>query len=92
MKRNRKGKTAGENHPLYGKHHTKEARKKISEGHKGKQPRLGAHLSKEAKKKIGDANRGKPSVFKGRHHTEESKDKQIENIFIKQNKILLENP
>lgn len=76
MKVNRKGKTAGENHPLYGKHHTKEARKKISEGHKGKQPRLGAHLSEEAKKKIGDANRGKPSVFKGRHHTEESKNKQ----------------
>jgi group I intron endonuclease len=35
VSKNRKGKTAGENHPMYGKHHTEEANRKNSEAHKG---------------------------------------------------------
>lgn len=33
---NRIGKTAGENHPMYGKHHTEETKRKISASHIGK--------------------------------------------------------
>lgn len=62
-KKLRKAKT-GKNHPMYGKHHSKETKKKISEGNRGKV------VSEETKKKIGDGNRGK-------HHrlTEETKKK-----------------
>ena len=55
----------GEKNPMYGKHHTEEARKKISEGNKGKK------YSEEAKKKISDAKKGKP----GKPHSEEAKKK-----------------
>ena len=48
----------GKFNPFYGKHHTDEAKEKMSESHKGMQPRLGAILSPEAKQKIGDAHRG----------------------------------
>ena len=41
-----KGKYVGENNPWYGKHHTEEARKKMSESHKGKS------LSEETKRKL----------------------------------------
>ena len=43
----------GEDSPFYGKHHTEEARKKISEVSKGHT------LSEEARKKISEANKGK---------------------------------
>lgn len=46
------GRFAGENHPLYGKHHTEESRKRMSESHKGKT------LSKEARDKISKSNKG----------------------------------
>lgn len=41
----------GENHPLFGKHHTEESKKKMSEAAKGKT------FSEEAKRKIGEANK-----------------------------------
>ena len=44
----------GENHPFYGKHHTDEAKKKISEAHKGK------HHTEDTKKKMSEARKGKP--------------------------------
>lgn len=40
------GRFSGENHPLYGKHHSKETKRKLSEAHKGKK------LSEETKKKM----------------------------------------
>ena len=43
----------GENHPMYGKHHTEETKKKISEAKKGKT------LSEETRKKMSEANKGK---------------------------------
>ena len=52
----------GEKHPMYGKHHSEESKKKNSEAHKGKK------LSEEHKKKIG-------AVWKGKHHSEETKKK-----------------
>jgi hypothetical protein len=44
---------SGENNPLYGKSRSKETRRKISEGHKGKT------LPKEIKRKISEAQKGK---------------------------------
>ena len=50
-------KLKGENNGMYGKHHTEESKKKISESN----PRinLGKHLSEETKKKISETNKGK---------------------------------
>ena len=47
-------KKKGENNPLFGKHHSAETCKKISEANKGK------HRSAETCKKIGEARKGKP--------------------------------
>ena len=48
----KKGIQAGERHPMYGKHHSEESRKKNSESHKGKKH------SKEAKRKMSENNSG----------------------------------
>ena len=40
----------GENHPMFGKHHTEEARRKMSEAHKGK------HHTEEARRKMSEAH------------------------------------
>ena len=60
-----KGKLAGEKHPFYGKHHSEETRKKLSEAHKGKK------MSEESKKKMSAAKKGK-------HLSEEHKNKVAE--------------
>lgn len=54
-----------------GKHHSEEARKKMSESRKGNQNNKGKHHSDETKRKISEANKGK-------HHSEESKKKMSE--------------
>ena len=46
------GRFSGENHPLYGKHHSEETKKKLSKAHKGKK------LSEETKKKMSDNKAG----------------------------------
>lgn len=43
----------GDKHPMYGKHHSEETKKKISESNKGRK------LSNETKKKISEGNKGK---------------------------------
>jgi hypothetical protein len=48
-----------ENHPMFGKHHSKEARERMSELRKGKycgenHPMFGKHLTEEKIKKISD--------------------------------------
>ena len=60
-------KTAGENNPMYGKHHTQEVKNKISKIHKGK------HLSDEQKKNIS-------KVQKERFKSQEERDKQRDKI------------
>ena len=62
----------GENHPMYGKHHTEETIKKISESNKGKR------RSEETKKKLSDAHKGKTPWNKGKHYTEETLQKMSE--------------
>lgn len=54
---------SGEKHPMYGKHHSKEARAKMSKSRMGKRmgkdnPRYGVHLSIETKEKIRKARKG----------------------------------
>lgn len=63
-----------------GKHHSEEAKKKMSLSKKGKQSSFkGKHHSEVAKKKISLSKRGKRSSFKGKHHSEEAKKKIREN-------------
>jgi len=64
--------------PMLGKKHTDEAKRKMSEKRKGKQPRLGTTHSEETKKKISDANLGKQAWNKGIPCTEKAKRKQSE--------------
>lgn len=56
-------KSKGKNNGFYGKHHTEETRKKMSENWD-----YSEHFTPEVKKKISDS-------LKGRHHTEETKRK-----------------
>ena len=73
-----KGKNTGEDNPMYGKHHTKEAKKKLSESHKGKPTwSKGKKLSEETKKKLSESHKGKKiseetknkisKAYKGKH-------------------------
>jgi 5-methylcytosine-specific restriction endonuclease McrA/ribosomal protein L37AE/L43A len=60
----------GSNNPIYGKHHTEEARRKISENSaiKGGElhPMYGKHHTEEAKRKIGESSKGsKNNLWKG---------------------------
>jgi len=52
-----KQKRSGENNPMFGRHHTDETKKRISESRKGK--RKGYKNTEETKKKMSDAKRGK---------------------------------
>ena len=57
-----KGKFKGEQNPMYGKHHTEESKKKISNGRKGKycginNPFYGKHHTEESKKKLSLAHK-----------------------------------
>ena len=50
----------GENHPMYGKHHTEETKQKISKANKGKNsPMYGKHHTEETKQKISEIHKGK---------------------------------
>lgn len=64
----------GKSNPMYGKHHTEESKRLISEHRKGKSSWLkGKHISEEVKQKLREANLG-------RHHTEEAKKKISEKL------------
>jgi 5-methylcytosine-specific restriction endonuclease McrA len=57
----------GKNNPFYGRHHTEDARRRISE-HSAivggdKHPMYGRHHTEEAKKRISESSRGKNSNF-----------------------------
>ena len=45
---------SGENHPMYGRHHSKETKQKISEANKGHK------MSEETRQKMSKARKGKP--------------------------------
>lgn len=53
-----KGKRTGENNPFYGKHHTDEAKERMSKALSGENhPNYGKHLSEEHKKKLSEAKK-----------------------------------
>ena len=56
----------GEKCAMYGKHHSEEARKKMSDAHKGKS------MSEEHYKKLSKAFKGEKNPFYGKHHSEET--------------------
>lgn len=67
---NRKGKTAGENHPLFGKHHTDESKEKNRISHLGKPVWNSGKAncySDETRKRMSLAHSGKESPIKGKH-------------------------
>ena len=56
--------------------HSEEAKRKMSESHKGKTPwNKGKHLSEEHKIKISEANKGENNPMHGKHHSDEAKQK-----------------
>ena len=70
------GKPSGMN----GKHHSTEARKKMSESKNGENnPLFGKHHSAEARKKMSEARKGKPSGMNGKHHSAEARKKMSES-------------
>lgn len=69
----------GKKNWFYGKTHSEEAKKKMSEVKKGKPSNAkGKHFSEQARKNISEAHKGKPSNFKGKHFSEEAKRKLSE--------------
>ena len=56
---------------MLGKHHTEEAKRKVSEANKRNKYWLGKHHTAETKKKLSE-------IHKGMHHSEESKKKMSE--------------
>lgn len=77
VRRKQSERVRGENHPLYGKHHSEETRRKLSESHKGQG--LGKSLSKETREKISKAKSGKNHHFYGKHLSEEHRRKMSES-------------
>jgi group I intron endonuclease len=68
-------KLSGKNNHFYGKTHSDETKKKISESNKGRKVwNTGCQLSEETKKKISESNKGK-QTWLGRTHSEETKNK-----------------
>lgn len=66
--------SVGEKNWFYGKTHTEEARRKMSEAKKGKPSNAkGKRFSDEARKNISEAHKGKPSPMKGKHFSEQAR-------------------
>jgi len=80
---------SGEKHPLCGKHHTEETKKKMSEAHTGK------ILSEETKNKLSEIHSGKilskdhkrklSEVQSGKHHSEETKKRMSKSLIGEKN-------
>jgi endogenous inhibitor of DNA gyrase (YacG/DUF329 family) len=65
-----------ENHPMFGKYHSEETKKKMSDAKKGENnPNYGKCCSEETKKKMSDAQKGKNNHNYGKHPSEETKKK-----------------
>ena len=66
----------GENHPMYGNHHSEEVKQKMSESHKGENhPFYNKHLSEETKQKLSEAMKGENNPMYDNSHSEKSKQK-----------------
>jgi hypothetical protein len=58
--------------------HSEEAKKKMSEAKKGKEPAKGWRLSAETRERMSKAKKGQPAPNKGVSHSEEAKKKMSE--------------
>jgi hypothetical protein len=74
LKRNRKGKGAGEKNGMYGRKHTQEAKDKVSNANKGRV------LSKSHKRKLSRASSGENNGMFGKKHSLESKQKITKSL------------
>lgn len=71
----------GEKHHMYGKHHSEETRKKISETLKGRPgANRGKKYSAEHRKKLSEAHKGKPSSRRGKQLSDEVKKRISETL------------
>ena len=58
----------GENHPLYGKHHSEETKRKMSIANSGENHyNYGKHLTEDTRKKMSIANSGENHPMYGKH-------------------------
>lgn len=78
---------SGENHPLCGKHHSKETRRKQSDAAIGNKNASGHHLSDENKMKLLEANKGN-NYFLGKHHNPETRQSISKNSAMPQKAAL----
>ncbi len=76
----RTGKLVGKDNPMYGKHHTEEAKKKISLANKG------SKRSDSEKQKMSDATKGQKNPFYGKTHSLETRKKMIQAWEIRKKK------
>lgn len=90
---------SGKNNPMYGKHHTKETRAKMSADKKTKGFKppgtKGTKLSAETKAKMSATKKAKgikPPSWEGKHHSEETKAKlsAIKKVHWQKRKLLIE--
>ena len=66
----------GENHPMYGKRHTEESKKNMSDAQKGENNGFyGKHHSEKSKRKMSSTRKGENHNLYGKHHSEETRRK-----------------
>lgn len=96
------GSSGGKNHFRYGKHHTEETKRKISESHKGKviteetrkkmsESQKGRARSEETKRKIGDIHRGKVVSKEARRNMSLNSGQKLSLSVIKQRRLDVRN-
>jgi len=77
---------SGKNHHFYGKNHSLETKRKMSEDRRGeKSPNYGRKASIETRQKLSEIRKGIPATygFRGKTHTEETKQKMREQKEVK---------
>ena len=71
----------GENHHFFGKHHTEETKKKISEAQKGENNHMyGKHHTEETKKKMSEAQKGEKGSMYGKTGEKHPRSKPVVQI------------
>ena len=71
----------GENHHFFGKHHTEETKKKMSEAQKGENNHMyGKHHTEETKKKMSETQKGEKGSMYGKTGEKHPKSKSVVQI------------
>ena len=78
----------GENHHFFGKHHTEETKKKISEVQKGENNHMyGKHHTEETKKKMSEAQKGEKGSMYGKTGEKHPRSKPVVQIDLNTNEV-----